>query len=156
MVKKNYQVELQDNKKAAKAFLSNQRVSLKFSNELCREIRGKPLARAQRFLKNIIEHKEFLPLRKYNKKVAHRRGESKSYSKSGRFPERVCYGFLKLLGLVKANADFKGLDSENLVVVHAFASQGFKRYSYQPKGKIAGKRKMRKATHIEVIVKEAQ
>lgn len=154
MVKKTYQIQLQDEKKTAKAFLSNQRVSLKFSTELCREIKGKPLAKAERFLQDIIEHKAFLPLRRYRKKVAHRKGDSRSFSKSGRYPERVCMGFQKLLELVKANADFKGLAAEKLVIVHAFASQGLKRYSFQSKGQISGKKRARKSAHIEVIVRE--
>ena len=155
MVKKNYQVQLQSEKNIAKAFLSNQRVSLKFATELCREIKGKKLEKAERFLQDVIEAKDFLPLRRFRKKVAHRKGESKSFTKSGRYPKRVCMAFQKLLELVKANADFKGLDTENLHIIHAFASQGFKRYSFQSKGRISGKRKARKSAHIEVMVREA-
>jgi len=154
MVKKNYQIQLQVEKNIAKAFLSNQRISLKFATELCREIKGKKLSKAERFLQDIMEHRAFLPLRVYRKKVAHRKGESKSFTKSGRYPERVCRVFLKLLDLVKANADFKGLDTESLGIVHAFASQGLKRYSFQPKGRITGKRRARKSAHIEVVVRE--
>ncbi len=154
MTKRNYQAEFAG-KKVAKAFLSNQRASLKFSTELCREIKDRPLDKAERMVTNILEHKAFLPLRVYNKKVAHRKGDSVSFAKAGRYPERVCEVFLKLFELVKANADFKGLDSERLLIVHAFASQGFRRFSGQSKGKIAGKLRAKKATHIEIIVREA-
>ena len=112
--------------------------------------------KAQKFLLNVIEEKEFLPLRKYNRKVAHRKGESKSGVKSGRFPVNLSRVFIKLLQSAKANADFKGLDSENLLISHCFASRGFGRRSVQPKGHIAGKRRRSKSTHVEVIVKEAK
>jgi len=140
----------------AKAVAKNQQVSTKYATEICREIKGKRLDRAEKKLQRIIDRKEFLPLRKYNKDVAHRRGESKSGVKSGRFPEKACNAFLKVLESVKANADFKGLDSENLMIAHCFASRGFGRRSVQSKGHIAGKRRRRKSTHIEVIVKEAK
>jgi large subunit ribosomal protein L22 len=156
MVKKNYQVEVKDEKVLAKAVAKNQHISTKYATEICREIKGKRLASIEKKLQRIIEKKEFLPLRKYNKDVAHRKGESKSGVKSGRFPQKACRVFLKLLESVKANADFKGLDSENLMVAHCFASRGFGRRSVQPKGHIAGKRRRKKSTHVEVIVKEAK
>jgi large subunit ribosomal protein L22 len=154
MVKKTYQVTITAEKKTAKAFLSNQRISLKNSTEMCREIKGKRMNKADVFVNNIIAHKEFLPLRTYNKKVAHRKGDAQSGVKSGRYPENVCKVFLKLFDVVKANADFKGLDAENLLIIHAFASHGHKRYSSQSKGRVGGKRRVRKSTHIEVVVRE--
>lgn len=156
MVKKNYQARVRDEKAAAKAIAKNQPISTKYATEICREIKGERLDKAEKRLHAIIEKREFLPLRKYNKKVAHRRGESRSGVKSGRFPQKACGVFLNLLESVKANADFKGLDSENLMVAHCFASRGFGRRSVQPKGHIAGKRRRRKSTHVEVIVREAR
>ena len=50
MVKKTYQVQVQDEKKTAKAYLTNQRISIKYSTEMCREIKGKPLTKADKFL----------------------------------------------------------------------------------------------------------
>ncbi len=149
-------MEVKDEKTAAKAVAKNQHISTKYATEICREIKGKKLDRVEKRLQRIIDKKEFLPLRTYNRKVAHRKGESKSGVKSGRFPQKACKSFLKLLESVKANADFKGLDSENLIVAHCFASRGFGRRSVQPKGHIAGKRRRSKSTHVEVIVKEAK
>lgn len=156
MVKKEYQVKVKDEKKVAKAIAKNQAVSTKYATEMCREIKGKNLSKVEKRIQRIVDKQEFLPLRKYNKKVAHRKGETKSGVKSGRYPEKLCSMFLKLLETVKANADFKGLDSENLLIAHCFASHGFSRRSIQPKGHIAGKRRKRKSTHVEIIVTEAK
>ena len=156
MVKKAYQVKVRDEKKVAKAIAKNQQVSTKYATEMCREIKAKKLSKVKKTLQRIIDKQEFLPLRTYNRKVAHRKGESKSGVKSGRYPKLACNAFIKLLESVQANADFKGLDSENLLIAHAFASQGFRRYSFQSKGRISGKRRRRKSTHIEVIVREAK
>ena len=156
MVKKGYQAEVKGGKKAAKAIAKNQPVSTKYATELCREIKGKTVSSVEKRLERIREHKEFLPLRQYNKKVGHRKGRSVSGVKSGRYPERLCSAFLKVLESAKANADFNGMDSENLLVTHCFASKGFGRRSTQPKGHIAGKRRKRKSTHIEIVLAEAK
>jgi len=156
MVKKNYQKKVRSEKKSAKAIAKNQPVSTKYATEMCREIKMTKLANAEKKLNRILAKQEFLPLRKYNKKVAHRKGRSVSGVKSGRYPEKICKVFLSLLESVKANADFKGLDSENLLIIHCFASRGFARRSVQPKGHISGKRRKKKSTHVEVIVTEAK
>ena len=139
MAKRNYQAHF-EGKHFARAFASNQGISLKYATELCRELRNKKVEKAEAFLQRILDKKDFLPLRVYRKKVPHRRGESKSNVKSGRFPEKACKSFLNLLNSIKSNADFKGLDTENLLIVHAFASSGFRRGGNQPKGRISGKR----------------
>lgn len=143
-----------DEKKIAKAFAANQPVSPKYSTEICREITGKTIKEAEAFLNRVIEHDTHLPLRKYRKKVAHRAGDAVSLTKAGRYPERACKAFLVLLKSVKANADYKGLDSENLRIIHAFASYGFQRMGHQIKGKMGGKMHNKKSTHLEVVVKE--
>ncbi|MBI4043778.1 MAG: 50S ribosomal protein L22 [Candidatus Diapherotrites archaeon] len=157
MVKKEFQLSGTGTAShLARAFASNQPVSFKYSVEICREIKGKKLDKAVSFLENVQEQKAFLPLRRYNKKVGHRKGNSYSFVKSGRYPKNACRAWLKLLESVKANADYKGLNADQLLVVHAFASIGFRRYSHQNQGRISGKRRRRKSTHIEVIVREGR
>jgi len=156
-MKKNYQIEVGSLEGKARAYLVNQRASLKFSTEACRLIKGKNVNKVLELLKRIENMEQPLPLKRYNTKVAHRKGDAGSNGvKSGRFPVNTVKIFTKLLELVKANADFKGLDSENLIITHTFVSQGFSRVSHQPKGRIAGKRRKRKSVHLEVIVQEGK
>ncbi|MEW6295407.1 MAG: 50S ribosomal protein L22 [Candidatus Diapherotrites archaeon] len=155
MTKKEYNYRIGNEAKIAKATAKNARASLKYSTELGRELKGMKLKRAAEFLGNIITKKEFIPLRKYVKKMGHRKGKSISFTKTGRYPKRTAQIFLDLLNSVRANADYKGLNTENLIIKHVFASQGLGRIGYQPKGHISGKRRKRKATHIEIIVAEA-
>lgn len=156
MAKRKYNCKIRDDKKIAKAILSNARCSLKYATEFARELKGMKVGRAEKFLENIIAKKEFLPLRRYNKKVAHRKGRSVSFTKSGRYPKNTAKIILKLIESVKANADYKGLNSENLMIMHFFASKGFSRISYQSKGQISGKRRKRKSTHLEIVVAEGK
>ncbi len=152
----NYQAEVGKESKTARAYFGSAPISLKFSTELCNQIKTRPVNKVIDFLKRIESHEEFLPLKTYHKKVAHRKGDSKQGVKSGRYPEMVAREFIKLLELAKSNADNKGLDAEKLTIIHAFASMGVARFSYQSKGRIAGKARRRNATNIEVIVQETK
>ena len=157
MVKRNYNFDFSavNPKRSARAILANQPVSLKYSVELCRELKGKSVKNAEAFLNDLKEMRAFLPLRKYRKKVPHRRGEPKSKAKAGRYPIKAAAKFLDLLKLVKANADVKGLDAGKLRIAHLFASQGFHRRGMQAQGRISGKQRKRKSTHLEIVVQEA-
>ena len=88
MVKRDYNFDFSrlDEKKSARAILANQPVSLKYAVEFCRELKGKSVKNAEAFLNDVKEMRAFLPLRKYRKKVPHRRGEPKSKAKAGRYP----------------------------------------------------------------------
>lgn len=154
MVKTAYNFDIKDENKIAKAIIANANASLKYSTEICREIKSKPLNKAEKFLMNIIEKEQYLPLRKYNKKVPHRKGNATSNTKSGRYPQKTAKIFLDLLGSAKANADYKGLNSDSMLILHAFASEGFRRQGHQSQGRISGKIHKRKSTHLEVILSE--
>ena len=108
------------------------------------------------YLKRILSMEEYLPLRKYNRKIGHKKGEAKGFTKVGKYPLRCVGAFIELLENVKANADYKGLDSDNLIITHMFASQGFARRSNQAQGRISGKARKRKSAHIEIVVREAR
>ncbi len=155
MVKKNYYCEFNE-KKDARAISANQPASLKFSTQIIKVIKGKPLKRAEEFLQNVLDRKEFIPLVKYNEGVGHRRGDSKNGVKTGRYSDKTCKVFLNLLNSVKANADYKGLNTEKLLVKDAFVSKGYQRISYQNQGRIAGKRRKKKSVHLEIVVTEAK
>ena len=155
MVKKTYQITISNPAKVARVMVKNQPVSLKYSTELIREIKGKKVSKAERFLNNILTHQEFLPLRKYVRKIGHKKGNAKSFTKIGRYPQNLAKTFLKILASLKSNADYKGLDSQNLLIVHGFASMGFSRTAFQSQGRISGKKRKRKSAHIEIVAVEA-
>jgi large subunit ribosomal protein L22 len=156
MAKKFYQDMPGKESKTAKALITNSNISIKYATEICNQMKGRPVDKAIAWLKRIDAHEEHLPLPRYHKKVAHRKGDAKQGTKAGRYPEKAVRAFVELLELAKNNADFKGLDAERLIILNAFASMGVARYSYQSKGKIAGKARRHNSTHIEVIVSESK
>lgn len=133
-MKKQYYT-MNGNDAVARAY--NCPISFKFSVELAREIKDKPYKKVIKYLEDIMDLKRHLPLKRYNRDVAHRKGTAVSGVKSGRFPVKVAKYFTKVLEMAKANADYAGLDStkKDLIVRGAVVSQGVKRFSFQTKGK---------------------
>ncbi|MEM4598367.1 MAG: 50S ribosomal protein L22 [Candidatus Diapherotrites archaeon] len=156
LVKMSYQIKDFDEKSTAKAMLKNRPISLKYATEICNQIKGLPVEKAEKILQEISEMKQYLPLKKYHKKVPHRKGKAINGQKAGRYPINTCKAFLELISYAKANAENKGLDTEKLIIKHLFASQGYRRFSMQPKGRIAGKRRRKKSTHIEIVLQEVK
>ncbi len=138
----------------ARAISTNQPVSLKYSLEISRTIKGKNLEDSMKFLNEVMDQTRPLPLRTYHKKVPHRKGNAMMGTKAGRYPVRTCEKWITLLRNVRSNADVKGLDVKKLQVVHATASVGFQRIRNQSQGRINGKSRKSKSAHIEVIVRE--
>ena len=155
MSKINLNFQAKVTKKMATAMNSNAPISLKYSLEICKFIKGKTLKRSKAFLANVVEHTEWVPLRTYNQEIGHRKGRAVDHTKTGRYPERCSAKWLELLESAEKNGDYKGLNVEKLMVRHAFASQGIARMTNQAQGKMSGKRRVKKSCHIEVVLEEA-
>jgi large subunit ribosomal protein L22 len=154
MVKKyNYQKKI-DEKKSAKASKTNLAVSTKYAIEFSNYFCGMQLKKAKKIVEDIKEKKDHLPLVKYRRKVAHRKGDAKRKSPTGRYPVKCAEQISSLLDDVKANAEDKNLDTEKLRIVHMYANKGVTRTKLQPLGRVGGKQRESKSTNIEVIVLE--
>lgn len=132
----------------AKAMIVNAPISTKWAREVAAAIRGMQLEKAKKYLERVLQHKDWIPIRRYNKKVAHRKG-SKGV-KSGRFLDKTVKYFLKLIRNVEANAEAQGLSLEKLKIVHVWVGKGRRRFKRQPKGMFRIRRS--KATHVEMVV----
>ncbi len=143
-------------KDEAIATMHNCPISLKFSIELARELRGKSVNKAIAYLNDIMALKRHVPLTRYNRDVAHKKGASVSGVKSGRYPVKVSKFFLKVLNSAISNASFKGLDKDNLLVRGAVCSIGSPRAKLQPQGKKRLRASRGHSVNIEVVVKEAK
>ncbi|MDD4049423.1 MAG: 50S ribosomal protein L22 [Candidatus ainarchaeum sp.] len=151
--KYNFQKKVNE-KKIAKACKQNAPISTKYSVEFSNYFKNKPLDKAIKICEDIINKEDHLPLKKYNKKVAHRKGDSKRGVASGRWPIKAATTVKALLEDVKANAENLNLDTEKLKIIHMFAVKGVTRRKTQPLGRTGGKQRESKSTNIEVIVLE--
>ncbi len=147
----NYQKDLPE-KKHAKVYKTNLRISTKYATEFSNYFKNMNINKAIKITKDIQEKKDHLPLRKYTKKVAHRKGEAKRKTPTGRYPIKTAKMIQELLEEVKANAENKNLDTDKLRIIHMFATKGTTRVNLQPLGR--PRRRENKSTNVEVIVLE--
>lgn len=96
-----------------------------------------------------------LPFWRYSHGTSHRSNISRKWKvKSGRYPKKAIKYVLKLLDNAENNANSKGLDIDNLKIVHIAAHKGLvlKRYMTRAFGRST--RKYKYLSHIEVILGE--
>src|SRR3989344_1093913 len=86
-------------------------ISAKFSIEICREIRYKPLKRAERMLEDVISQTRAIPFKRFVFDLGHKPGMA-----AARYPIIASEHILRLVHLLKANAEHKGLNPEKLVI----------------------------------------
>ncbi len=119
-------------------------ISTKFAVEICSFIRHKNLSDAKKILQEVIELKRAIPFRRYKRDLSHKKEVG-----PGRYPKKASKEVLKLIESVEANAQFKGLNTSNLEIVHICAHKASRPWHY---GRKRGRRMKR--THIEIIVEE--
>ena len=132
------------------------RVHFKNTFETATQIRGKGLKESQTFLRDVIDHKDIVPFRRYYGGGG-RHAQNKKYGVcAARWPEKSCRYLLDLLKNLEANAESKGLDVENMELWHVQVNRAQKgrRRAYRAHGGI--KPFMSANCHIEIIATEKQ
>ncbi|MHA1238725.1 MAG: 50S ribosomal protein L22 [Candidatus Odinarchaeia archaeon] len=129
-------------------------VSPKHAREVCNAIRNMRLDKAKEYLENVIQLKALVPFRRYKKKQAHHGGIHKFYA--GRYPVKAAREVLKVLENAENNAEYKGLDLDNLVIIHSAAYGGRKIRKYIPRAFGRSTPYFETLTHIEIAVAETE
>ena len=119
-------------------------ISFKQSVEICRFIKDKNVAEAKKTLENVVAQKMAVPFKRYNFDLSHKRKIG-----PGRYPEKASKEISRLLDDVESNAQFKGLNTSNLVIAHISAHLAGKAWHYGRKS-----RRRMKRTNIEICVEE--
>jgi len=126
------------------------RVHYKNTRETCAALKGLTLKRAQRFLEDVIAHKDIVPYFRHGGK--HKAQCKKHKSVSGRWPEKSCRFMLDLLQNAESNAEVQGLDVETLVLSHVQVNRAphLRRRTYRAHGRINPY--MSSPCHVEFIL----
>lgn len=148
-----YSIQDLDPDKTVKCSGRELRISPKAATEVCRAIKGMKLDEAKRFLEEVIKMKRPVPFRRYKKEVPHRRMDEKWYA--GRYPVKAAKRILKLLEELEANAEYKGMDVENLIIIHAASQRGRKIKKYIPRAFGRATPYFETLTHVELVGYEA-
>lgn len=118
-----YAYDDEDSSKTVRAMGKTLKISPKHSVEICRAIRGMNVEKAKDYLNEVIEMKKAVPFKRHNKKVGHRKGLQGW--PSGRYPVKAAKEILRIVENAEANAEYKGLDTENLKILHSSSHKGF-------------------------------
>ncbi|MBN1110029.1 MAG: 50S ribosomal protein L22 [Methanomassiliicoccales archaeon] len=135
----------------SKAIAKELPISPKFSREICRMVRGRKVEDAIRMLEEVVELRRPVPIRRYNMGVAHKKGVG-----PGRFPKKAASAIIKVLQSAKSNAEYKGLDAENMRVRTISAHLGRTTPGYMPRAHGRSTAWDQQTVNIEVILEEAQ
>src|SRR5687767_13319377 len=138
-----------DPAKTARAYGRDLDCSPKSGRNVARAIKGMPVARAKLFLQEVAELKTPVPFKVRVRKIHHRKGEGFG---AGKWPVGVVTRFLKVLESAEANAEYKGLDKERLVITHATAYQGTVNQAYTPRAQGRATPHYNRLCNFEVIL----
>jgi len=153
MAKINYAYIEDDKNKTAKALGRSLKISPKHAREICNKIKGMQVENAREYLEDVIEMKKAVPFKKHNKKVGHRRGLEGW--PTGRYPVKAATQILDVLKNAEANAEYKGLDSENLRIMHISSHRGYIIRGWTPRAFGRASPFNKPTTHIQIVLGEA-
>ena len=144
----------EDTEKTAKAAGRSLKISPKHAVEICSAIRGMALDEAKEYLEDVMEMKTPVPFKRFNKKVGHRRGLEGW--PTGRYPVKAASQILDVLVNAEANAEYQGLDTENLGILHISSHRGYVIRGWTPRAFGRASPFNTPTTHIQVVLGEIQ
>ncbi|KAL4192492.1 hypothetical protein AMTRI_Chr06g194540 [Amborella trichopoda] len=118
---------------------SDLRVHFKNTRETAFAIRKLPLAKAKRYLEDVLAHKQAIPFRRFCGGVGRTaQAKNRHPNGQGRWPVKSAKFILNLLKSAESNADVKGLDVDTLFISHIQVNQAQKQRwrTYRAHGRI--------------------
>ena len=137
--------------KSAIARVKETDISLKDAVNIAHFLRGKKLERVRDLIDGVIEKKTPVPYFRYLDSVSHKRGMG-----PGRYPVKAAKAFRELIDNAEANAEFKSLNMDALVVKHIAASKGrmIKKYTGEADGRAGAK--FGDMRNLEIVLEEVE
>ncbi len=139
-----YSIKNYSKENMARAIGLSLAISTKHSIEICNFIRNMNLSKAKKLLKDVVEGNKPMPFRRHKGGVGHKKKIG-----PGRYPKKASLEIIKLLNVVEANAQFKGVNTANLFIKQICANKASRPWHYGRK-----RRRKMKRTHVEIIVEE--
>ena len=119
-------------------------ISTRHAIEISNFIRNKNVQKMKAFLEDVINMKKALPFTRFNKGLGH-----KTKIGPGRYPIKSSKEVLALIQSAESNAQFKGLNTADLIISKIVSNQASTSWHYGRK-----KRRKMKRTNIEIILTE--
>ena len=150
MVNKGY-TTISDPDISAKARAQDQPVSPKFAREVAGMIRGLKVETAVMMLEEVMEKKRAVPLKRYNKRVSHKKGVG-----PGRYPVKASKAILGVGQSAMSNAEYKGLDVSNMAISTISIARGQTIPGHMPRAQGRATQWNQETVNIEVIIEEVE
>ncbi len=126
-------------------------ISPKHSREICTMLRGMDANRALELLNDVIDLKRAVPMKRFNKRVSHKPGVG-----PGRYPKKAAGAIKKVIESAMGNAEYKGLDPENMRIMAISASLGRVSRGYMARAHGRSTSWDQQTVNIELILEEVE
>jgi len=136
---------------SAKAIGKDMPVSPKMSREICGMLRGRKVETAITMLEEVIDLKRPVPLKRFNKRVSHKPGVG-----PGRYPQKAARAVLSVVKSAASNAEYKGLDTGEMVITTISTSLGQTIPGHMPRAHGRATQWDQQTVNIEVIIEEVE
>jgi len=142
--------------KSCKAQGSDLRVHFKNTLNAANALKGRTLLDAQRYMEDVMEKKRCIPWRRFTGGIGQNPQAKEFKMVQGRWPVKSCKVLLGLLKNAEANAEFKNLDTENLIIKHiqVHEAQNGRRRTYRAHGRMGAY--MSCPCHVQMILEEKE
>ena len=124
-------------------------VSPKKCREVCKELMGLKVDAAKQYLKDVADLKKAVPYTRFKMYLSPKPGVG-----PGRYPKKAALAILKVLESAQSNAEYKGLDADNMRVRVAAAHRGRIEKAYMPRAQGRSTPWNEQTTNIEIILEE--
>ena len=136
---------------SARAIGKEMPISPKFTREICGMIRGMKVNKAIDTLEGVIALETPVPLKRYNKRVSHKQGVG-----PGRYPKKAAAAVLGVIKSAVANAEYKGLNTDDMVVRTITASRGRVTPGHMARAHGRATEWNQDTVNLEVIIEEVE
>ena len=136
---------------SAKAIGKEMPISPKFTREICGMIRGMKVNKAISTLEGVIALETPVPLKRYNKRVSHKQGVG-----PGRYPKKAAAAVLGVIKSAVANAEYKGLNTDDMVIRTISASRGRVTPGHMARAHSRATEWNQDTVNLEVIIEEVE
>ena len=136
---------------SARAIGKEMPISPKFTREICGLIRGMKVPTAIKTLEGVIALETPVPLKRYNKRVSHKQGVG-----PGRYPKKAAAAVLGVIKSAVANAEYKGLNTDDMVIRTISASRGRVTPGHMARAHGRATEWNQDTVNLEVIIQEVE
>jgi len=141
-----------DPETTSKAIGHELHISPRHSREICRAIKGMRTGHARKYLDNVVALKQAVPFKRHNDSMGHRKGPMAA----GRYPQKAAKEFIKILINAQANAEYKGIEPEDMKIAHVATKKGRVIRGYRARARGSSSPKNTETVNIEMILEEVQ